>query len=62
MPEYAFDDDKDVWDKAELQKLNKMRAAKDTIPVVIRDELQPYGLRAHPRMTFGRATCTIFKY
>lgn len=39
-----------------------MRRNEDIIPVVVRDERQPFGLRAHPKMTFGRTTCTIFKY
>lgn len=61
MPEYDFDEDRDIWDKEELNRVNRMRKNEDAIPIVVRDKQQPFGLRAHPEMTYGRTTLTIFK-
>ena len=57
VPDTQFDDDRDVWDKVDLVRINKMRRKADVIPYVLRDTKQPYGLRAHPDMSYGRTTC-----
>ena len=44
----SYDEDKFIWDKRELDEINKRRKNADKIPVVYRDRDAEFGLRAHP--------------
>ena len=52
-----FADDKFVWDRVELETLNKQRELSERIPVVYREYTKhaEFGIRANPNM--DRSTC-----
>jgi hypothetical protein len=56
-----WDHDKYIWDDDELKKHNKRRDKDNQIPVNKRDPKAPYGIRAHPDMTFGKCLWSIFR-
>lgn len=46
-----WDDDKYVWDKKELEDINKKRDIKDVLPIILRHPDSMYGIRSYPEMT-----------
>lgn len=55
----SYDDDKFIWDKRELDELNKRRKNADKIPAVYRDKYSEFGIRAHPMMSFGKCCYSL---
>lgn len=60
VTEEDWDDEKYIWDRKDLERVNRRRLNKDAIPVVLRDDRVTMGIRAHPDMNYGRTTCSIF--
>ena len=55
-----WSEDKFVWDKQDLEKVNKLRENKDVMPLVVRNKYQIYGVRAHGDMGTTKSAMTIF--
>ena len=55
----SFDEDKFIWDKRELDEINKRRKTADKIPVVYRDRYSEFGIRANPNMTFAKCCYSL---
>ena len=55
----SYDEDKFIWDKRELDEINKRRKNADKIPVVYRDRYNEFGIRANPDMTFGKCCYSL---
>lgn len=55
----SYDEEKFIWDKRELDEINKRRKNSDAIPVVLRDRYSEYGIRAHSDMTFGKCCYSL---
>lgn len=55
----SYDEEKFIWDKRELDEINKRRKNADAIPVVSRDRYSEYGIRAHSDMTFGKCCYSL---
>ena len=49
-----WDDDRLVWDKEELEKINKRRTKDNVIPILLRNEHQNLGIRANEHMTWTK--------
>lgn len=50
-----WDEDKFIWRKPELEKINKCRDKKDVIPVIYRQRDIEWGIRAHPDMNWKKS-------
>jgi hypothetical protein len=57
----GLDPDKYIWNDDELKKINRKREKVNEIPVIKRDPKSPYGIRAHPEMSFGKCILSIFR-
>ena len=55
-----WNEDKFVWDKNDLEKVNKLRENRDVMPLVVRNDYQIYGVRAHGDMGVGKSMTSIF--
>lgn len=47
IPDDKWDEDKVVWSKAELERINKRRLREDRLAIIVRYEQATLGIRAH---------------
>ena len=55
----SYDEDKFIWDKRELDEINKRRKNSDKIPIVYRDKHSEFGIRANSNMSFGKCCYSL---
>jgi len=55
-----WDDDKYIWDRKELEDINKARSKEDVLPKILRNPNYQFGIRSHPEMTPWKCIKSMF--
>ena len=59
-PDAKWDEDQIVWDREELEKINRRRVNEEIIPIIVRYEQSSLGIRAHEKMTYIKCLQSCF--